>query len=308
MPPLREGDILGSIRPNNSKALPAGLQSLESDQMSFSRHIFFILAVLSLSRSTLAGAIRYELPELLGEHRYDGTTHIGGFAHVDTPFGFYAADQARLVIVGSVQPGRARGDGVIREALEFDLEPFVQAGASFKDTYLIGTTPTIGAFSFDELYYAPFAPETTPLPNPNGYPPISFTVGLGLSLSFSTKIPPKVDPNSPYFDATDGIIVDEPIIANVVQAYVILSGRTIVPEPSSTLVALSAMAGLVVLRRRRQSERFRDFAALPNAKRLPPTPRSRELEWRYVLTTGSPKSRERESLLTSECPKLRRLR
>lgn len=210
--------------------------------MSVLRASLFVLAVYGLPSASFGGTVRYDLPELLGEHRYDGTTYTGGFAQVDTPYGFYTVQQARLVIAGSVQVGKARGDGIIREPLEFDLEPFVQAGASFKRTYVLGVTPTIGQFTIDEIHASPFVPETTPLPNPDGYPPISFTVGLGLTLSFSTNIPPKIHPNSPYYDATDGVIVYVPIIANVTTAYIEFSGPGVVPEPSTrTFLLLGCM-------------------------------------------------------------------
>jgi len=205
--------------------------------MTASRLGLFLLVLPFLARAAFGGTVRYDLPELLGEHRYDGVTQTGGFSHVDTPFGFYAVEQARLVIAGTVLAGKARGDGIIREPLEFDLEPFVQTGASFKSTIAIGQTPTVGLFSFDELYHYPFVPKTTPLPSPAGYPPVSFSVGLGISLSFSTTIPPTIDPNSPYDEATDGVIVDVPIIANVTTAYIELTGAGIVPEPSAWVLA-----------------------------------------------------------------------
>jgi hypothetical protein len=207
--------------------------------MRYSRFILLLIAVhVFLAGAAYGGSIRYNLPELLGEHRYDGTTHIGGSAHINTPFGFYTVQQARLVIEGSVQPGKARGDGIIREALQFDLEPFVSIGASFKLWYEFPATPTIDSFSLDELHHYPFVPDTTPLPNPAGYPPISFSIGLVITLSFSTDIPPKIDLDSPFYDATDGIIVDLPIIANVTNAYAILSGPEIVPEPPAGFFAV----------------------------------------------------------------------
>ena len=214
--------------------------------MSSQRVSLFLLAFCSMPIVSFGGTLRYDLPELLGEHSYDGTTYLGGLAHVDTSFGFGTVQQARLVISGSVQPGKARGDGVIREALEFELEPFVQAVASFRGASVqLPVTPTIGSFTIDEIYPNPFVPKTTPLPNPGGYPPISFSVGLGLNFTISTNIPPNIDPGSPFNDATDGIIIDEPIIANITTAYIEFQGAAIVPEPSSVTIAIAAcMFGL----------------------------------------------------------------
>lgn len=210
----------------------------------------FLLLAHFLSGAAYCGTIRYNLPELLGEHRFDGTTQFGGIAQIDTPFGFYSVEQARLVIEGSVQPGKARGDGIMREPIVFDLEPFAQSAASFKRMYVISATPTIGSFSFDEIYNYPFVPETTPLPNPNGYPPITFSVGLGLSLSFSTRIPSEIGLGPPFLDAMEGIIVDVPIIADISEAYVEFSGASIVPEPSMTVLALaSCLSSILCLSR-----------------------------------------------------------
>ncbi len=198
------------------------------------------LAVCLFAGVAYGGTLRYDLPELLGEQRFDGTRQFGNSAQVDTPFSLYAVEQARLVIEGSVSPGKAHGDGVIRLPLDFDLMPFVQAGASFQRSLLFPATPTVGPFSFDEIYPFPFVPETTPLPNPGGYPPILLTVGLGISLSFTTNFPPKIDPASPFYDAMDGVIVDVPIVANVTTAYIELSGASIVPEPPTASLALAS--------------------------------------------------------------------
>lgn len=90
------------------------------------RLVFFVaLTPIVVSPLAWASTIRYELPQLIGEHRFDGNTeyHFGQIAHVDTPFGFYSVAEARLVVEGSVTAGKAHGDGIIRQALEFALEP-----------------------------------------------------------------------------------------------------------------------------------------------------------------------------------------
>lgn len=215
---------------------------------------FVILLIVTLAPSlTLAGTVRYELPTLLGEHRSTGTSFSDRFAEIATPFGFYAVEQARIVMVGSVQSGRARGDGVVREATDFELKPFARPTASFVRTIEFTSVPTSSLFRFDEIYSNPFVPETTPLPNPDGYPPVTFSVGFWLGLSISTEWPAKIHPtNEPDLNLT-GVIIDEPIIANVTTAYVELSGVGIVPEPTAGALVLAGCAGIGMARRRMAS-------------------------------------------------------
>jgi hypothetical protein len=78
----------------------------------------FALAVCQFAGVAYGSTLRYDLPELLGEQRFDGTRQFGNSSQVDTPFGFYTVEQARLVIEGSVVPGKAHGDGVIRQPLD----------------------------------------------------------------------------------------------------------------------------------------------------------------------------------------------
>lgn len=195
--------------------------------------------LLFAGNATYASSIRYELPSLLGEHIYDGSQTLwNAAAQVDTPFGFYAVEQATLVIEGSFSQGIARGDGVIRENTSFDLLPSVSVRPSFAQSIDISTEPTPPTFRFETKYPHPFVPETTPLPNPDGYPPVSFVVYLSIGPAFGTV----------YFDPSvgtqsTGIIVNVPIVAHIESAYIILNGSSIVPEPSS----IALICGLAVL-------------------------------------------------------------
>jgi len=218
--------------------------------------VLFALAFAVLSDSTYGGTIKYELPELLGQHHYDGSeqTPFGRVAHVNTSFGFYSIAEAKVVVEGSVTSGTAHGDGILREPLEFVLEPSVSAHPSFARSISFSTEPVIGAFRIEEVYSDPFWPEITPLPNPAGYPPVSFYVPFFVGLNeFSTDFPPRLKPAKPgeLIFATDGMIVDEPIVANVTTAYILLSGPDIVPEPASGAIFVSVLvAGIFACRQR----------------------------------------------------------
>jgi hypothetical protein len=201
-------------------------------------------AVLVTSNVSFGGSFRYELPELLGEKQFDGTHRIGSVAHIDTPFGFYDVSQARLVVEYMVTAGRARGDGMLREPTEFVLKPFVVPHPSFSNTFDLAFEPTIGTLRLDQTYAHPFAPNMTPLPNPDGYPPQSFSVTMLMSLSFLTEFPAAISPSDEFLDATDGIIVDVPIVVNVTRAYIIMEGPDVVPEP---IGYLQLIVGAVVL-------------------------------------------------------------
>ncbi len=210
------------------------------------------VALCGPAQSAYSGSIRYELPNLLGEHEFDGNFNLFDAGQVvDTPFGFYEVEQARLVIQGRISSGMARGDGVIREATEFELLPSVGARPSFANSIEIQTEPTPESYRIDTLYANPFVPETTPLPNPGGYPPVSFSVFLSVTPAFGTQYPPRlIDPPADTLTVYDGILVDVPIVAEIEQAYIVLSGASIVPEPGG-LALLCGSLGLLVAARYR---------------------------------------------------------
>lgn len=216
------------------------------------RLVFFVaLTPIVVSPLAWASTIRYELPQLIGEHRFDGNTeyHFGQIAHVDTPFGFYSVAEARLVVEGSVTAGKAHGDGIIRQALEFALEPSVSALPSFVHSLTFSTKATIGEFRIGETYAHPFAPETIPLPNPDGYPPLSFDVRFAVGPSFVTNYPPAIEPRPELLRTMDGIIVDVPIVANVTTAYIVMEGPGVVPEPDGAVIAFFALVIIGLIQR-----------------------------------------------------------
>jgi hypothetical protein len=203
----------------------------------------YLLAILLLLVSSPAhcGSIRYELPSLLGQHTYEPLTILNAAAQVETPFGFYAVEEATLVVEGIVSQGIAHGDGVIRENTSFALIPRITVLPNFDNSIEFDTEPTPSAFRFEKAYSYPFVPETIPLPNPDGYPPVSFVIYLWVGTSLATQFPPLL--GSPDDILSPGIVVDEPIVAHIESAYIVLSGSSIVPEPSSILL----VCGLDVL-------------------------------------------------------------
>lgn len=212
--------------------------------------------MLVASSAALGGAVRYELPELLGEHRFDGSEDylILRSDHVDTPFGYYTVERARLVVEGNVTSGRAHGDGIIREALDFELKPSVSAAPSFDGLLRIFGESMVGEFHIDQVYPNPFLPSTTPLPGPGGYPPISFYVTVSVSPAFLTDCPPLIEPDlPPHLLWPYGIIVDTPIVANITEAYIIMEGQGVVPEPSAWMLILAGTSAIILSRRLRRT-------------------------------------------------------
>lgn len=207
------------------------------------------LALLIGSSPAIAygGSIRYELPALLGEHRYDGAlSFFNAIQEIETPFGFHEIEEARLVVAGTVSNGQVRGDGIIREETSFELLPSVNARPSFANTIDISTEPTPGVFHFETPYPDPFTPTVTPLPKPSGFPPITFWVYLGVSPALGTQFPSLIERTGDVLSS--GIIVDVPIVAEINQAYIVLSGASILPEPGSLALACGALALIVAAR------------------------------------------------------------
>lgn len=208
--------------------------------------IFLVLLVAN--NSAYGGSIRYELTSLLGEYRYDRPNSLAvKISQVQTQLGFADATEARLVVQGQVTPGKAHGDGMLRENTEFDLLPYVSAYPSFSSRAEISMQPTPESFTLEQVYLNPFFPLTTPLPNPDGNPPVSFFVSLNVGPVFGTLYPPLINPPTPgeLIFVNDGVIVDVPILANITSAYIVLSGPTIVPEPHSLAAMFIAFSLLL---------------------------------------------------------------
>jgi len=198
------------------------------------------------------GSIRYDLPNLLGQHVYDGSFNLfDAVQRIDTPFGFYDVEEAKLVVEGRVSSGQARGDGIIREATEFELLPRVGVRPSFANSIEIQTEPTPESFRIETLYPNPFVPDTTPLPNPDGSQPVSFSVFLSVTPAFANQFPPLlIEPPADTLTPENGIVVDVPIVAEIEQAYIVLSWAKIVPEPGSMALLCSLFLLLVAVRYR----------------------------------------------------------
>jgi len=211
--------------------------------------VLFALAIaLSMDSSRLqAGTFRYELPELLGELRYDIEKTSLVDVSIATPFGLTGVSKATFIIEGSITRGKARGDGVIFEATEFELEPAFAVGYEFPNSGF-GTLPLLQPSSFRivETFNGPFY-SVTPLPGPGvSTPPFSFSVTASVGPAITTMYPDRIDSQTDPIDLPVGFVVETPIIANVTEAYVVLEGSSVIPEPNScTLVALGILTLLL---------------------------------------------------------------
>jgi hypothetical protein len=203
-----------------------------------------------LNSEGICGTIRYELTGLLGEHMFEGLPYLfSANAHVNTPFGFYTVAEARVVVEGTASAGKAHGDGVVREAQEFILQPRVGIWPSFPRTIDLDIGATTEQIRFDKTYSYPFAPEVTPQPRVDGYPPLSFDVALSIFPSIDTKYPAFLEPQTDHTTFYPGIVFDEPIVANIERAYVLLAGPSIVPEPMALHLLCGGVVAFVLLRR-----------------------------------------------------------
>lgn len=220
----------------------------------------FLLLFMPAWESASAGSVRLELPELLGELRFDGTeSPFGGGPNskstsVYSPIRHvYAVSEARLILEGEVMVGAARGDGVVRESRAFDLLPAVKVDISTTrggSTSLLAE-PTPDDFRIEKVSFSPFIPLVIPLPGPGSTPfdpgPIKYKVFLG---AHTSNLPPRVTNDPVIFP--DGIVVEEPITARITRAYVVFSGSQIVPEPSGVAIFVIGMTTLSTVARHRR--------------------------------------------------------
>lgn len=216
--------------------------------------LFMLMAALACS-SASGGSVRYELTDLLGEHVYDGVKRPLSIHEIDAPFGMHEVKEAQLVVAGRVSPGRARGDGVLRQAESFELLPDVGVPTTLRGAvggYAVGPPQaTPGVFRLEYRYLNPFVPEVTPLPNPDGYQ-FLHSVGVGVGPSHATDLPRRLDAIicDPSVSLEDcllidwpdvGVIIEQPIVAHIDRAFIVLSGPTIIPEPCSLSLAILSL-------------------------------------------------------------------
>jgi len=216
-------------------------------------HLISLLASLLASHAVNAGTIRYELPSLLGEYQYTGQSSLlpNKIANVDTTLEASQVTSARLLIEGSITTGTARGDGIVFEETEFELLPNVFAFTSFQTTFFFQSEPTSETFIIEQFYNDPFRPDFPSMPNPeaDNSSPVSFQVTVSISISSATDFPqPKESQPDFLVPWHSGIVVVEPITADIDSASIILEGPTIVPEPHNLFLCLGGLISFFVLR------------------------------------------------------------
>lgn len=249
----------------------------------------FLFAFLQASPATsVAGTIRYDLPELLGRYEYGGKDDPlrGRSVTVDTPFDLGGVSSIRLVLEGTVKPGVARGDGIYYEPTRVVLEPSVLSGVGVENGMVLLTLashqPT-GDFRVERELLGPFRnfkyggcdPEVICSPGPPRHIPVySFSAWAGASPAYTTQTPEVIDNNEtvndpsdggPYIlrEFLDGLIVEVPVVANITEAYAIIEGRSVlpehvtastVPEPSGIAI-MFGMSSLFLSRRPERAKR-----------------------------------------------------
>ena len=89
-------------------------------------------------------------------------------------------------------------------------------------------------------------------------PSLSLDVSFAVtpSLVVLAGLPPVIDPRTQILN-TEGYIVDIPIVGHVTEAYLVLEGPGIVPEPQSWLLIACGTVALVVAHARRSEWRER---------------------------------------------------
>jgi hypothetical protein len=228
--------------------------------------LFLILANGFLIGAAQGGSIRYDLPELLGQHYY-GAHGLGGVGtERQTDFIGYSVTKSRLVIEGTIHPGKARGDGIFREPVEFDLIPIVG--------FSVGAIPglfspsvsmrfdadhvNLGPVLVDHTRILPFRWNITELYDSSNDPPLLFGAELGLFDYFPAPFPAKIVADGEPYYLMDGIIIDVPAYANITNAYVeFFLDSELVPEPSTAAATISAALLLLFQKGRMKSRHHR---------------------------------------------------
>jgi hypothetical protein len=215
-----------------------------------------------LATTARGGSFRYDLPELLGEYRLDGSSGNGYFnidraVDIHAPISRYAVETARIVIEGYGTPGRGHGDGVLREALEFDVIPSVTGvpTAPRATVYGVLSPPALGAFRLEYEFSGPFIPRPGHMP---GEPPLGpYGVLATVDINdFHTDYPSIIGPVPEQgIDIRDGIVFDSLPVVNITSAYILLEGPSIVPEPTGGALLATGLSLLFFTRRRLARQR-----------------------------------------------------
>ena len=224
--------------------------------------VFVVSAIASLVAPTLvlAGYVRYDLPELVDEYRWEDKKLPAdeGHASLDTRLPLADVSEARLVIEGRATAGVAHGDGVTLRSDGCDLLPgaFIElSGGEIRRIWRLQAPD--GGFRFEQVHHAPFALAPVIAPGLDLNPPrMSVEVSVCTFPWWTTVYPPRLTPPGPgpYVInlVPDGIVVDVPIVVEVTAAHLVLSGPAIAPEPGGlTLLASGAVVLLLSHHRHR---------------------------------------------------------
>ena len=208
--------------------------------------IAIVASLFGLSpAASMAGTVRYDLPELLGRYEYglqDDPLRRRS-VRVDTPFELSGASSIKLVLEGTVKPGVAMGDGISYEPTRVVLEPSVPSGIGVTRgmAYLsFGSPQSTSEFRVEHEILGPFRsfdysqgcdPEVICSWKPPRLIPLySFTASAGVSPAHTTQTPDVIDGQTKPFRFLDGLIIEVPVVANITEAYAIIEGSGVVPE------------------------------------------------------------------------------
>ncbi len=212
-----------------------------------SRYSAVALGFLLASAPALGGSIRYDLPGLLGEHRFDDPLmFIGRGAEVATTVAPKQITAVRFVVSGSVSSGRARGDGVQFDPVAFELLPAVNIYTNIGFSIGFREEVTPDKFFLEWTIADPFADLLSP--PIGGYPVFDLQAFVSIAPSLQTIFPHRLSAADDQL--APGYVIEQPIIAHIDTAYIILSGPTIVPEPSGWTCAGLLSIAMVFARRR----------------------------------------------------------
>jgi hypothetical protein len=228
--------------------------------------VLTLAAILSTITATVsAGTVRVALPQLLGEYTIDNLDN-GSFSRqfqVMPGVSHFGSERATIELKGSITYGRVRGDGVLRQSSETILDGGF--GAWFRpsrDAISLDLGLSLlpeGEFQREWSFSVLFQPGLDDFPIIGQTRVFRPTVAISFGPSWG-----RLSDEVPFLmpvaqgetrDADDGLIVVEPVIGTITEAYLVIEHR-FVPEPSGLALAGAGMfTGVVALlwRRYRQS-------------------------------------------------------
>jgi hypothetical protein len=217
--------------------------------LQIAKVLAFAVILSTATKTLIAETVRVPLLELLGDYTIDsfGDGPFGRQIQVTPAISHFGSERATIELRGSITHGRVRGDGVLRQSRETILDGGFNASfQSTRDPLSLDLGLRLlpqGEFQRDWSFSVFFQPGIDDFPvigeTKDFRPTVSVSFGPSWGRLYD-EIPFLRPPaHGERRRAEDGLIIVEPVVGTITEAYLVIEHRFI-PEPSTLAIVGSA--------------------------------------------------------------------